>query len=79
MKVQILGTGCAKCNKLENNAKEAVENIGKEIEIIKINNLDQIINMGVMITPALAIDNNVKSVGKLLTKEEIIKLIEGEL
>lgn len=77
MKIQILGTGCAKCKKLEENAKEAVKNLQVQASVEKIEDLDQIMEMGVMMTPALAINGVVKSAGKLLSSSEIEKLIQG--
>ena len=75
MKVQILGMGCPKCNQLEKNARDAVTELGLAAEFEKVNNTDRIMEMGVMMTPALAIDGDVKSVGKLLTKEQIVALL----
>ncbi|WP_304222417.1 thioredoxin family protein [Gracilinema caldarium] len=75
MKIQILGTGCAKCQLLEKNAREAVQELGLTAEIEKITNIDDIMSMGVMMTPALAIDNDVKIVGKVLTKDHIKELL----
>lgn len=71
MKIQILGTGCPKCRQLEANAREAVAQKGAAAEIEKVTDIDQIMEMGVMITPALVIDGEVKSVGKVLTPEQI--------
>ncbi len=73
MKIEILGTGCPKCKKLTQNAEEAVKELGIDAEIIKVTKINEIMNYGVMVTPALAIDGNVKSAGKVLSKEEIIK------
>ena len=75
MKVQILGTGCMKCEKLEANAKEAIKEKGGDYEIEKVTEIKKIMDYGVMLTPALAIDGQVKSVGKLLSVEEIKKLL----
>jgi len=74
-KIQILGTGCAKCIKLTENAKKAAEEAGVACEIEKVTELTKIIDLGVMMTPALAIDGEVKSVGKVLSVEEIKKLL----
>ncbi len=71
MKIQILGTGCAKCRQLEVNAREAVANKGVEAEIEKVTEIDQIMEMGVMMTPALVIDGEVRSVGKVLSVDQI--------
>ena len=75
MKIHILGTGCMKCEKLEANAKEAIKEKGGAYEIEKISDLKKIMDFGVMLTPALAIDGQVKSVGKVLSVEEIKKLL----
>ncbi len=76
MKIQILGTGCPKCKKLEQNVRQAVELLGKDIAVEKISDIMQIASFGVMSTPALVIDGVVVSYGKLLTIEEITTLIE---
>ena len=75
MKVQILGTGCMKCEKLEANAKEAIKEKGGDYEIEKVTDIKKIMDYGVMLTPALAIDGQVKSVGKVLSVEDIKKLL----
>ena len=75
MTIQILGGGCAKCQKLAENAQAALNESGLEAQIEKITDSDRIMDMGVMITPALAIDGQVKSTGKVLDKNEIAKLI----
>jgi small redox-active disulfide protein 2 len=77
MKVQILGMGCPKCTALEQRAREAVADLGLDAELEKISDSDAIIDMGVMMTPALAIDGVVKSVGKVLTKDQVIEIIKG--
>ena len=78
MKIQILGGGCTKCKLLEQHAREAIEELGIEAEIVKITDTDDIMNMGVMMTPALAIDDDVKSVGKVLTKEQVMEYLNGQ-
>lgn len=76
MKIKILGTGCANCKKLEVNAKEAVERTGVEAEVIKVEDVKDIMLYGVMRTPAIVIDEKVMSYGKVSTVTEIIKFIE---
>jgi small redox-active disulfide protein 2 len=71
MKIQILGSGCPKCKQLEANAREAIAKKGIEAEIEKVTDIDQIMDMGVMMTPALVIDGDVRSVGKVLTPDQI--------
>jgi len=75
MKIQILGTGCTKCIKLTENAERAAKEAGIEFEIEKVTDIKKIMNFGVMMTPSLAIDGKVKSVGKILSVEEIKKLL----
>ena len=77
MKIQILGTGCPKCKQLEANAREAIAKAGLDAEVEKVSDIDEIMEMGVMMTPALAIDGEVKSVGKLLTVDQIIPFLAG--
>lgn len=70
MKIEILGTGCPKCKQLEENAKKAVAELGKKAEIVKVTEIDKIISYGVMTTPAIVIDGEVKG-GGLFSVEEI--------
>jgi len=74
-KIQILGTGCPKCIKLTEHAEKAAKEAGVAYEIEKVTDIRKIMDMGVMITPALAIEGEVKSVGKVLSIEEIKKLL----
>jgi len=74
-KLQILGTGCQKCKKLAENAEAAAKTLGIEYEIEKITDINEIIKFGVMITPALAVDGQVKIVGKAPPPEDIEKMI----
>jgi len=75
-KIQILGTGCPKCQKLANNAKEAADALGIEYELVKVSDIRDIAAFGVMMTPALAIDGEVKLVGKVPSPEDL-KIILG--
>ncbi len=77
MKIEILGTGCAKCKNLEENTKKAVAKLDGFYEIKKVEEIVEIMNYGVMSTPALVVDKVVKSTGKVLTIDEIIELIKG--
>ena len=74
-RIQVLGTGCAKCKALMANAEAAVRAAGIEAEIVKIDQIADIMKMGVMITPALAVDGAVKSAGKVLSPDEIRKYL----
>jgi len=71
MKIQIFGTGCPKCKQLADNVKLAIEESGINAEIEKITEISDIIKFGVMMTPALAVDGEIKFVGKVPTVEEI--------
>lgn len=75
MKIQILGMGCPKCNKLQENAEKAAKELGLDFEIEKINKIEKINEMGVMMTPALAVDGKVLLSGRLAGVEEIKKLL----
>ena len=74
-KLQILGTGCPKCKKLAESAEAAIKDLGGEFEIEKVTEINEIMKFGVMMTPALAIDGQVKAVGKVLSPEEIKKML----
>jgi small redox-active disulfide protein 2 len=75
MLIEILGTGCAKCQKLEESTRKAVSELGIDAHINHIKDLKQIMNYGVMTTPALVVDGVVKSTGKVLSVEEIKKML----
>jgi small redox-active disulfide protein 2 len=75
MKIEILGTGCAKCNKLYDTTKEAVEQAGVEAELVKVQDIMEIVKRGVLITPALMVDGEVKVAGKVPKAAEIAKLV----
>jgi len=76
MKIEVLGTGCANCNKLYQNAVEAVKQSGKEIEVLQVDDIRKIMEYGVLSTPALVIDGVVKTAGKLPKTEEIKQWIK---
>jgi len=76
MKIEILGTGCPKCKKLTELIEEAINELGVSAEIIKVTDINKIIDYGVMVTPALVIEGDVKMAGKIPSKEEIIKWIK---
>ena len=73
MRIEILGTGCPKCKSLEENAIKALSESGKDAEVIKVTDINKIIEYGVMSTPAIVIDGDVKSYGVVLGVEEIKK------
>jgi small redox-active disulfide protein 2 len=74
-KIQVLGTGCPKCKTLMANAEAAVKAAGVEATVEKVEKIAEIMAFGVMMTPALVIDGQVKSVGKVLSAEDIKKLM----
>ena len=76
MIIKILGTGCAKCKKLEENARQAISEAGIDATIVKVTDLDKIMDYGVMMTPALVIDDIVLASGKLLSVSDIKALIK---
>jgi small redox-active disulfide protein 2 len=76
MKIEILGIGCAKCTALENNTKEALNQIGGFHAVEKVDDMMKIMDYGVMSTPGLVVDGEVKSTGKLLSVNEIVELLK---
>lgn len=75
MKIEILGAGCPKCKQLTANAEEAVKAVNIQAEIGKVTDIDKITEYGVMMTPALAVDGTVVSAGKVLSADEIKKIL----
>jgi len=71
MKIEVLGTGCAKCKRLYENTKIALEENGKSAEVVKVEDIPSIMKYGVMCTPALVIDGQVKFSGKVASVGEI--------
>jgi small redox-active disulfide protein 2 len=74
-KIQILGTGCPKCKALTQNAEAAAKQLGIEYQIEKVTDINEITKFGIMMTPALAVDGQVKIVGKVPSPEEIKKML----
>ncbi len=75
MKIEILGVGCPKCKQLTANAEAAAKELGICVEIAKVTDITKITEYGVMMTPTLAVDGTVVSAGKVLSKDEIKKII----
>ena len=71
MKIQILGTGCPKCNKLAELTNQAADELGLDYELEKVTDINDIIAMGVMMTPALVVDGKVKLTGKVPSLEDL--------
>ena len=77
MKIEILGTGCPKCKKTAENAEKAIKQLDIDAEIVKVEKINDIMDFGVMITPALAIDGEVKIAGKIPSPEQIVGWINA--
>ena len=75
MKIQILGTGCPKCKKLQENAEMAANDLGLDYNLEKVTDINEIMKFKVWQTPGLVVDGEVKSAGKVLSMEEIKKLL----
>lgn len=77
MKIEILGTGCAKCQKLEELVNDVVKTTGVQAEITKVKDIKKIMTYGVMTTPGLVVDGQVKVAGKMPTAEQIKSWLKG--
>jgi small redox-active disulfide protein 2 len=77
MKIEVLGTGCKNCNALEAATHQALEQLGMDVPIDKITDYGEIVTYGVMSTPALAIDGEVKTAGRVPSVREIADLLAG--
>lgn len=77
MKVEVLGTGCAKCNKLYELAEQAIGQSGVAADLVKVEKIDEIASHGVAFTPALVVAGEVKSSGKLPTVERIVEWLRA--
>jgi small redox-active disulfide protein 2 len=76
MKIAILGSGCPNCIRLEENTRKALSLLGKDATIEKVTNIDDIMSYGVMRTPALVVNGEVKSSGRVLTPEQIADILK---
>jgi small redox-active disulfide protein 2 len=76
VKIEVLGTGCAKCKSLLRNVEKAVQETGSGAEIIKVDSLHEIMARGVMMVPALYVDGEAMAVGRVPSVEEIRQMIE---
>jgi small redox-active disulfide protein 2 len=75
VKIEVLGTGCAKCKNLLKNVERAVAETGVQAEIVKVDNIQEIMNRGVMMTPGLFIDGEARAVGRVPSVDEIKRLL----
>ena len=78
MKIEILGTGCPKCKMTEKIVRKTVDELGVQVEIVKIEDLQEIINRGVMMTPAVVVDGETKIVGHVPSANEVKKLLKNK-
>ncbi|MDO5037759.1 MAG: thioredoxin family protein [Tissierellia bacterium] len=76
LEVKILGSGCAKCNQLEEATLEALEDLGLEAQLDHVRDFEEIVSYGVMTTPALVVDGKLVSYGRVLKKEDLVKVIQ---
>ena len=76
MKIEILGSGCPKCTQLYENVHEALKAAGQDAEVVKVVDIKKITEYGILMTPGLVIDGEVKSVGKVLSAGELKKIIQ---
>ena len=75
MKIQILGTGCSKCLKLVENVRAAVADLGLDCQVDKMTDIKDIMGFGVMLMPGLVVDGEVRSAGKVLSVDDIKKIL----
>lgn len=78
MKIQVLGPGCAKCRKQYDQVTEAVAASGIAASVEKVDRIDQIMKFGIMLTPAIVIDGEVVTSGKVLSADEIVDLLRDQ-
>ncbi|CEO89047.1 MAG TPA: thioredoxin family protein [Syntrophaceticus sp.] len=78
MEIKVLGTGCAKCKKLEEMVREVAGELGVDADIIKITDLNEILEYDIMMTPGLVVDGEIVCSGRLPKKDEIRNWLQGE-
>ena len=79
MIIKILGTGCSKCKKLEKNVDKALKELDMQANILKVENIAEIVSYGVMSTPGFVVDDEVKSTGRALTVDEIKEILQASI
>ncbi|OPX74569.1 MAG: hypothetical protein A4E40_00430 [Methanoregulaceae archaeon PtaU1.Bin059] len=77
MKIEVLGTGCMKCKRLMKNVETAVKELGIDAEIRKVDDITEIMDRGVMLTPALAVDGEMKVSGRVADVKELKEILKG--
>ena len=75
MKIEVLGTGCARCAALTAGVQAAISKLGLKVEVAKVTDINEIVAHGVMVTPALVVDGQVKASGRVPTPEEIEQML----
>ncbi|HOT94616.1 MAG TPA: thioredoxin family protein [Methanoregulaceae archaeon] len=75
MKIEIFGTGCTKCHQLEKHVADAVRETGITVEIVRVNDIAEIMSRGIIFTPALALDGQIKVAGRVASVREIKELL----
>jgi small redox-active disulfide protein 2 len=78
VQIEVLGTGCPKCWRVLANVYIAIKELGIEAEVIKVDDTDAIVNRGIMLTPALIIDGQLRSEGRIPCVDEIKEMITGQ-
>ena len=78
MKIEVLGTGCAKCNALEAAVKQAADRLGLDYELEHVKDIAKFVTYGVMVPPALVVDGEVKVTGKVPSEAELEKILQGQ-
>ena len=76
MKIEIFGTGCLKCRSVEQNVLKAVERLGADVEVVKVTDITQIVERGLMATPGLAINGEIVAAGRIPGVAEIVSMIK---
>ena len=76
--VQVLGPGCAKCNRLADNVRRAADELGLDIELTKVTEIEEMLKFGVMVTPALVVDGEVRMVGKAASVKVVKAILREE-
>ena len=75
-KIEVLGAGCAKCNRLEANVREALKSSSSDAKVVKVEDIGEIMERGVMMTPALVVDGEVKVTGRVPSVDELKRILK---
>ncbi len=77
MKIEVFGPGCAKCEALHERVRAVVAKLGVQCEVTKVTDITQIVSRGIMMTPALAVDGEVKAAGKVPSEEQLVEMLQS--